>query len=127
MIGDRYGRDRGRRFITLYQLAQSLATIEQTGLRCSANAYSLLVNLQTVSLRRIAIPQRKLDCLPVATRPVTICGQDQIQGEFLADSSGERLAELPLPARAVRDGLIAAYGRLYVACVDGTVHCLGAN
>jgi hypothetical protein len=38
---------------------------------------------------------------------------------------GKRLAELPLDAPPVLDGLIAADGRLYMATVDGRLLCLG--
>ncbi len=40
------------------------------------------------------------------------------------DSEGKDLARLPLPSQPVFDGLAAARGRLYAACVDGSVICL---
>lgn len=42
-----------------------------------------------------------------------------------AAKDGAALGEFPLPGRVVRDGLIAAAGRLYAACADGAVYCLG--
>ena len=39
--------------------------------------------------------------------------------------SGEPVAEHSLPAPVVRDGLAAAYGRLYLSCEDGSLLCLG--
>ena len=40
-------------------------------------------------------------------------------------SDGQKLAEVPLDASPVFDGLIAAGGRLYLAGRDGTLSCLG--
>jgi hypothetical protein len=39
---------------------------------------------------------------------------------------GSPIAKISLPSRPIRDGLAAAYGKLYVACEDGSVICLGA-
>jgi outer membrane protein assembly factor BamB len=40
-------------------------------------------------------------------------------------ADGCPVAEIPLPARPVKDGIAAAYSRLYVSCEDGSVACLG--
>jgi len=40
-------------------------------------------------------------------------------------TDGKPTAEISLPARPTKDGLAAAYGRLYISCQDGTVVCLG--
>ena len=40
-------------------------------------------------------------------------------------TDGKPVAEIPLLARPIKDGLAAAYGRLYISCQDGTVVCLG--
>ncbi|TVS19998.1 MAG: hypothetical protein EA424_06230 [Planctomycetaceae bacterium] len=40
-------------------------------------------------------------------------------------SSGETLREYDLPSSPVFDGLIAAYGRLYLATLDGKITCMG--
>lgn len=45
--------------------------------------------------------------------------------QVYAAADGKLLAEHKLPATPVRDGLAAAYGRLYAACEDGTLRCLG--
>jgi outer membrane protein assembly factor BamB len=45
--------------------------------------------------------------------------------QVLDMASGKLLAEHALPSRVVECGLVAAGGRLYVTCEDGTVVCLG--
>ncbi len=45
---------------------------------------------------------------------------------YSADS-GEPIGEVELPARIVRDGMAAAYGKLYLAGENGAVFCLGMN
>jgi outer membrane protein assembly factor BamB len=40
-------------------------------------------------------------------------------------TDGTGVPEISLPARPVKDGIAAAYGRLYVSCQDGSVVCLG--
>jgi len=75
----------------------------------------------------------------VAAGPCFLKEQDGPRGEPLFDDpnrpallvrfdrrNGQELARMPLPAQPVFDGLAAAYGRLFVSCVDGTLVCLGA-
>jgi hypothetical protein len=45
----------------------------------------------------------------------------------LSAADGTKLAERPLAAAPVYDGLAAAAGRLYLPTVGGTILCLGAK
>jgi outer membrane protein assembly factor BamB len=45
----------------------------------------------------------------------------------MATADGETLAEYPLEAEPVFDGMAAAWGRLYVPLKDGTILCLGSS
>ena len=42
-------------------------------------------------------------------------------------ATGEKLAESKLPAAPVFDGMVAAAGRLFIACRDGRILCLGSK
>ncbi len=50
----------------------------------------------------------------------------EIGGRLMAvdASSGETITELTLPAPPAWDAMAAAYGRLYLATMDGKVICL---
>ena len=59
-----------------------------------------------------------------------VIGGRDARGGFLQTLSAHRgttLAEQPLEASPVWDGLAAATGRLYIAIEDGTVICLGGG
>jgi hypothetical protein len=43
---------------------------------------------------------------------------------LLSGTDGRRLATLDLPATPVQDGVAIAGGKVYLACVDGSVVCL---
>ena len=47
--------------------------------------------------------------------------------EVMTRTDGTRLAEHPLDAPPVWDGMAAASGRLYLSTADGKVLCLGAK
>ena len=44
---------------------------------------------------------------------------------IFSTADGEFIEEKPLPGRVVRDGIAVAYGRMYLACEDGSVYCMG--
>jgi outer membrane protein assembly factor BamB len=45
----------------------------------------------------------------------------------VSTENGETLATMELPSTPVFDGMAAAYGRIYLATVDGTVLCMGGS
>jgi hypothetical protein len=47
--------------------------------------------------------------------------------QVVSASDGAVVAEYPLPARPVFDGLVAARERLFIATADGQVLCMGKN
>lgn len=59
--------------------------------------------------------------------PTSLDPRDKCELWVLAGADGTRLQTLTLEDKPVYDGLSAAGGRLYVACEDGTLTCLGAK
>lgn len=57
--------------------------------------------------------------------PQALAGAEGIALRSVRPSDGTIVFEHKLDALPVFDGLIAAKGRLYLACVDGSVRCLG--
>jgi hypothetical protein len=52
-------------------------------------------------------------------------GQRGARFQVVSTDGGEKLSSLKMEKAPVFDGLIAAYGRLYMAMQDGTIVCLG--
>jgi len=54
-------------------------------------------------------------------------GQEGIALQVLDKATGKLRQELPLPAMPAFDGLITAFGRVYLSLRDGSVVCFGAS
>jgi len=69
------------------------------------------------------------DAMMVAGDDIYLSYHDPRNGESalhrFSTSEGEKVAEYPLPARVIHDGLAAAYSSVYASCVDGSIVCLG--
>ena len=69
----------------------------------------------------------EISSLVVANDKVVTSGRKEQQGKvaLLSVRDGSNLWSLNLPAPPVHHGLAVGFGRLYISCSDGTLHCYG--
>ena len=74
------------------------------------------------AFRRVGDPEIEAQ---LAAQDAAMAGEKGAKLWAVSAADGEKLAEHPLEAMPVFDGLIAAGGRLYLVTADGNVLCFG--